>query len=420
MASVREVPILPYTMGQPTCSVVSITPPNERHMHTYYDVSPWSPSNRYFVCLRLPMEDRLPHPDEEADLCVIDLKERTIRTVCQTSAWGGQTAAHQMWGRTDRYLYFNDKRNDQPVGVRLDRETGEATHFEGTIWQVSPDETCAISPCLIRCNLTQRGYGVSVATEQQRANIEQAPPDDGLFRTDLRSGEKSLLISLADVWEVIPNKDDLKDTTLYAFHAKFNPRGDRILLVVRALPREGRYHPMLLTCWADGSDLHVIVPSWRWLQQPKGGHPLWHPNGQHVLMNLSVEGSLRFCLIDADTGEVRVLVDAPPGGGHPSISSDERQLVTDVFHWPSEEKTRRAATIRLVDLEARTWRHLCTAESPFYPEEFTLRVDAHPAWDQRGRRICFQAAPTGRRQVFVVDPSLPPGAVPNLSEQVEP
>jgi len=182
MPSVRETAILPYTSGQPTCSVVTITPPDERHMHTYYDVCPWSPSGRYFACLRLPMEDRLPVPDEEADLCVIDLKERTIRTVWRTSAWGFQTAAHQRWGRTDKYLYFNDKRDGRPVGVRLDIETGEATYFEGTIWQIAPDETCAISPCFIRCNLTQKGYSLSVAPEEQLTNAEQASPNDGLYR----------------------------------------------------------------------------------------------------------------------------------------------------------------------------------------------------------------------------------------------
>jgi len=356
------------------------------------------------------MEDRLPVPDEEADLCVIDLKERTIRTVWRTSAWGFQTAAHQMWGGTDKHLYFNDKRDGRPVGVRLDVETGEATYFEGTIWQISPDETCAISPCLIRCNLTQKGYSLSVSPEEQLTNTEQASPDDGLYRIDLESGRKSLLVGLADVWEAIPNKGELKDANLYAFHMKFNPQGDRILLVVRALPREGKYHPMLLTCRSDGSALGVILPSNKWT----GGHPIWHPNGQKVLMNLRVEDQMRFCLIDADTGEIEVLITEPPGGGHPSISADERFLVTDTFHFPAEDKKTRAATIRLVDLEAKTWRDLCTAESPFDPEEFTLRIDAHPAWDPQCRRICFQAAPKGKRQIFVVDPSLPPGKIPEF------
>lgn len=405
----RRTHYRPYLEGGPACAVATITPPDQACMHTYYDVCPWSPSGRLLACLRLPFEDREPSADDPAEVCVIDLAERTIRTVHRTTGWGFQTAAHQQWGRTDRFLYFNDKRDDRAVGVRLDLESGQATYLHGAIWQVHPDEGFAICTCLNRGRLTQRGYGVTVRAESELTNTARAAGDDGLFRVDLATGRQTLLISLAAVWEVLLDRDDLAEATLYAFHCKFNPQGTRILLVVRALFADGGFVASLLTAGADGSGLRTVVGHRLWRRG--GHHPIWHPNGRQVLMNLTPgEAGMRFCLIDADSGEVDVLIDDPPGSGHPSISTDGRWLLTDATR---ESGGVRTAPIRLVDLDRRTWRDLCSAESPAVGGS-PLRRDAHPVWDRQCRRICFLAAPAGRRQLFVADPSAPPGELPSL------
>jgi len=314
----RAADFSPYSDHDPTCPVVAVTPPDEAYMHTYYDVCPWSPSGRYLACLHLPFEDRQPAPEDPAEVCVVDLAARTIRAVHQTTGWGFQAAAHQQWGRTDRYLYFNDKCDDRPVGVKLDLETGRATAMDGPIWQVHPDESFAICTCLNRGRLTQRGYGVTVRAEHELANTARAADDDGLYRVDLQTGRQSLLVSLADVWEILPGREDLQDAILYAFHCKFNPAGDRILLVVRARFAGGKFVASLVAYRADGSDLRTIVPHRLWRRG--GHHPIWHPNGRQGLMNLTPgDEGMKFCLVDADTGRVEVLLDDPPGTGHPSI-----------------------------------------------------------------------------------------------------
>ena len=407
--SQREAQFVPYTTHEPACAVVAVTPPAEAHMHTYYDVCPWSPSGRYLACLRLPFEAREPAPEDRAELCLIDLPGRTLRPVWETAGWGFQTAAHQAWGRTDRFLYFNDKRDDLPVGVRLDLATGQAAYLDGPVWQIHPDETFAISTCLIRGRLTQSGYGVTVRPEHQWVNAVPAAADDGLYRVELATGRQTLLVKLTDVWEVLPDRDDLEGAVLYAFHCKFNPPGDRILLVVRARFGDGRFLPILTACRADGSGLRAIVGHRLWRRG--GHHPIWHPNGRQVLMNLTPgDQGMRFCLIDAETGELEVLTGDPPGSGHPSISPDQRCLLTDDTR---EAGGVRTAAIRLVDLVRGSWRDLCRAESPAVGGS-PLRRDAHPVWDRAGRRVCFLAAPSGKRQLFIADPTLPPGRMPEF------
>jgi Tol biopolymer transport system component len=123
-------------------------------------------------------------------------------------------------------------------------------------------------------------------------------------------------------------------------------------------------------------------------------------------MNLTPgDEGLRLCVVDAETGSVEVLTDDPPGSGHPSISPDGRRLLTDET---GESGGVRTAAVRLVDLAAGGWRDLCSATSPAVGGS-PLRRDAHPVWDPTGRRIAFLAAPTGKRQLFVIDPDLPAG-----------
>jgi hypothetical protein len=400
----------PYTTHQPDCSVVAVTPEDRACLHTYYDVQPFSPSGRLLVCLGLPFEDHRPAPQDEAQVCVVDLVEKTLEPVCATGAWGFQTGAHQMWGRDDATLYFNVRVNGRPVGSRLDLQTGRTTLFEGPLWVVAPDESYAISPCLIRANLTQPEYGVAVHPEDQIENHQRASDKDGLFRVDLQTGGQTLLISLAEVWEVIPDREDLDDAVLYGFHAKINGSGSRIMFVVRARMPSGEYRPMLLTCRPDGSELRVTVPHRVWARG--GHHPIWHPDGEHILMNLVPQGdTMRFCLVSPD-GAIRPLLDNVPGSGHPIVSPDRRRMVTDLT---DDSGNRRMITVRLFDLVQRSWADICRAESPLTKgAAVPMRRDGHITWDRGGRRMLFLAAPKGSRQLFVIDPDLDRGEIPSF------
>jgi hypothetical protein len=67
--------------------ITRVTPADGSYVQTYFDVIPWSPSSRYFACTRVLSLDRNPHLGEKAECCVIDLHERTIRTVYATVCW---------------------------------------------------------------------------------------------------------------------------------------------------------------------------------------------------------------------------------------------------------------------------------------------------------------------------------------------
>ena len=377
-----------------------VTPACGHYMHTFYDVSPWSPSGRYLVCLRLPFCDREPGPEDEAEVCLIDLWEERLEPLYRTTGWGLQTAAHQVWGRTDRYLYFNDKRGGRPVGVRFDLHTREAVILDGPVYQVTPDETYALSPSLVGINRTQGGYGVSLSPELDKPNPPGPSERDGLWQVDLRTGKKSLLLSFAQIFDVLEHREELEGGSFYGFHVKINPQQTRVLFVVRVLTPGERMKSMAITCAMDGTDVRVAVPHRRWARG--GHHPNWHPDGERIVINLAADdGSLRFHEVRYDGSGERVLVPHILGSGHPTYSRNGRYLVTDAY--PREPVARDAwVPLRLIDLEHGVERTL-TWMWVGGNVRGVLRLDMHPAWNRAFDQLCLAGAPDEYRQLFIAD-----------------
>ena len=396
------------------CPVYSITPDDGYYLHTFYDICPWSPSQRYFACTRFPFQDREPGHRDEAQICLIDMRDRSLTDVYSTTGWGFQLGSNVQWGSTDRYLYFNDQVDGEGVCVRLDLETGKAEELAGPMYHVAPDDSAIISFPLDLINETQAGYGYAVDPARVRKMKPGAAENEGIWRTDLKTNKKTLLVSLAEAYEVLPDSDKkrFKGGTFYFFHSKFNPQGTKILQVFRCmLPTSGTefgiggtgiFKPSLVTFNPDGSDIKLALSNEVW---GKGGHhPNWHPDGERILMNLKLDyDRLKFCTFRDDGSDFTVLSEIVHGSGHPSFHSNGRHIVTDVY--PEEDFAARSkeVPIRLIDIERQVERNLCFIFTRGLPNANVLRIDPHVAWSRDYRKVCFNAAPEGRRQIFVAD-----------------
>lgn len=405
-----------YTAFAPRVPVHCVTPQGGGYVHRYYDSSPISPSGRYIALTRLPFEDHLPSPGDVAEIVVVDLKSGETRTVADTRGWDVQLGAHLQWGADDHTLLYNDldTRDWVPFGVRLDPASGVSHRLGGTVYSVSPDGRWTVSPCLRRIAVTQRGYGVVVPRRYIPESIGAAP-DDGIWLTDLDTGDTRLLVSIERiVAEVEPALGAVRGRRgdWYGFHVKWNPQGTRIMFVLRWLPRswmpwkrKKRYGTkQVITLDADGSNARVAVTAERWARG--GHHPNWCPDGEHVLMNLNTQGDgLRFARLTRDGADCETLVPEIRGSGHPSLRRDGRYLLTDAYVTEPMAFADGTAPIRLVDLRTAADTTLVRIRTRPEAERRTgaLRVDPHPAWDRDFTRIAFNACPAGTRQVFVAD-----------------
>lgn len=150
-----------------------------------------------------------------------------------------------------------------------------------------------------------------------------------------------------------------------------------------------------------------------------GNHPNWHPDGEHIVMNLvpAWEGDdkMRFCLLRYDGSERKILSRTLPGSGHPSVEPRTRYLVTDAYphqEWVASENGE--VPIRLIDLERDEERTVCRIFTDLAGKAGLdsykvkeggshFKLDPHPAWSRDYRKICFNGVPDGNRQVFIAD-----------------
>ena len=409
-------PFPAYRGFAPHVPVHCVTPGGGGYIHRYYDSSPFSPSGRYLALTRLPFEDRLPEPGDVAEIVVVDLGTGETRVVADTRGWDVQLGAQLQWGADDHTLLFNDldTRDWVPFGVRLDPGSGVARRLGGTVYSVSSDGRWAASPCLRRMAVTQRGYGV-VVPRRCIPESRGAPVDDGIWLTDLDSGDSRLLVSIAQIVEQAgpaPGAVRGRRGDWFGFHVKWNPQGTRLMFVLRWLPRSWlpwkrkKRHgaKQVVTMDASGGDVRVAVTAERWARG--GHHPNWCPDGEHVLMNLNTQGDgLRFARLPRDGSGCETLVPTLRGSGHPTLHPDGRHLLTDAYVTEPVAFGDGTAPIRLVDLGAGTDTTLVRIRTRPEAERTTgaLRVDPHPAWDRAYGRIAFNACPEGIRQVFVAD-----------------
>ena len=398
-----------YTDNDPAAPIWCITPEIDGCFHRFFDTSPISPSGRFVGLTRLPAEDRMPEPGEPAEVVVIDLQSGEHTVVAETHGWDTQLGAQVQWGAGDGELFFIDMDVERwkPFSVRMDPRTGERVEMRGPLYMVSPDGRTAASPCLRRTRLTQEGYGVIVPDEAIPRN-EGAVDDDGLYLTDTGTGHTSLMLTYERIFEELLDEEQFGDGDLYGFHVKWNLQGTRLQFVVRFVPRgtdtlQSRC-PMLVTVCPDGSDLRLAIPADVWALG--GHHPNWTPDGDHVMMNLKLDGeNMRLVRAGYDGANLQAMNADLLGTGHPALHPNGRHVITDDYaHGPlaNEDGT---TPLRLLDLErSEEARVALIRTKPDYEgERKVLRVDPHPAWSPDWRYVAFNACPSGRRDVFIAD-----------------
>ncbi|MEM1211588.1 MAG: hypothetical protein AAGI68_04750 [Planctomycetota bacterium] len=374
----------------------------------FFDTTPISPSGRYLAVTQLPTEQRPPESGDTASVLLFDLMTGQHERVAETRGWDAQLGAQVQWGATDHDLLFNevDLERDGPVvfGVRLDPFTGDRLELDQTIYMAEPSGRRSATVCLKRIGRTQRGYGVLLPEDRVPQN-PTPPEDDGVWVTDLTTGRSERVVSLAEIARQL----ELEPVPTYSFHVKWNPQGDRLMLVVRQW-LEGRPRPMLVTLRPDGSELKLAVPAEVWARG--GHHPQWAPDGEHVLMNLRLgDAPLDFASVLYDGSDLRQVAAPALGSGHPSFNPAMDHILSDAYlrepmAGPEDSPLR---WVRVADgverelLRVPTRPACADLDHPLIRSQDggLMRIDPHPVFDRTGQLITFNGRWNGERAVFL-------------------
>lgn len=211
--------------------VYCVTPGHPSTIHRFFDSSPFSPSGRYLGALQLPTEERLPRPDEEATVVVVDLVEGSEREVATTQAWDTQVGAHVCWGASDEHLLFNTFDGGLPRAIDVNPGTGESTMLDSPVYGVSADGSQIVSGNLLEMAVTQPGYGVRL---RGPTRSDPAPTNEGVLVSDLESHATMLEVSIDELVAksgIDPDGELVDRGLFYLAHTSFSPDATRLLVV---------------------------------------------------------------------------------------------------------------------------------------------------------------------------------------------
>ena len=389
-----------------------------RTTHRFFDSSAISPSGRYVCATRTRREGPADvTPGDVAEVVVYDLqKKRKDRFPVvyrrPTAAWDAQLGAQVQWGASDDDLYFNDvvgtRSDGAPIvrGVRSDWQRGRETRLPTPVYHVTRDGARAAAPRdLAALRMTQDGYGV-VATPAQLRHLETQK--DGVHVLDLRTNataflELSALVAAAELEErprAVAGGDARRGAECHrhVFHVKWNAKGTRLLVVVRArghgCPRGDANHA--LTVDPDGADVKVVAT---WLRD--GNHPNWLEDGR---LSMNYEGKV--CAFD-DVEGASCQVLSERASGHPvGVPGRGDLVVTDTYakeHAAFGLEAGEAALRVLSGGDREAWLGVFPVAALGTMPTDVWRCDAHPAFDLKGRRLALNVWVRGSRRVAVTD-----------------
>ena len=389
-----------------------------RTTHRFFDSSAISPSGRYVCATRTRREGPADvTPGDVAEVVVYDLqKKRKDRFPVvyrrPTAAWDAQLGAQVQWGASDDDLYFNDvvgtRSDGAPIvrGVRSDWQRGRETRLPTPVYHVTRDGARAAAPRdLAALRMTQDGYGV-VATPAQLRHLETQK--DGVHVLDLRTNataflELSALVAAAELDSrprSVAGGDARKGAECHrhVFHVKWNAKGTRLLVVVRArghgCPRGDANHA--LTVDPDGADVRVVAT---WLRD--GNHPNWLEDGR---LSMNYEGKV--CAFD-DVEGASCQVLSERASGHPvGVPGRGDLVVTDTYakeHAAFGLEAGEAALRVLSGGDREAWLGVFPVAALGTMPTDVWRCDAHPAFDVKGRRLALNVWVRGSRRVAVTD-----------------
>ncbi|KAA0992254.1 TolB-like translocation protein [Dyadobacter aurulentus] len=377
-------------------------------IHRFHDTSPISPSGKYIALFRIPFEDHYPEAGDMGEVVLIDIATGKETVIERSFGWEMQVGANVQWGATDHELFYNqvDTSTWKAYTILHDPIRKTSRKWEGATFMVTPDGKQTASHNMINSVNAQSGYGV-ILPEKFRSKNSGVVNNDGLFVTDVKTGETKMIASIKRIFDEATPKigiDDPENYEIYTFKAMWNAQGTRLMTCLIIKPKTGGPRKVaLITIRPDGTEIRTAITT---KQYSKGGHHMaWMPDGDHFSMNLEVDSTkngLELITARYDGSEIKTVFS--PGSGHPSFHPKGLPLIiTDAYnHEKSVAKGDGIVPIRLMNTKTGKEILLANVRVPSVKDN-SFRMDAHPTWDRTGRYVIFNGYDDNNRGVYIAD-----------------
>ena len=404
LSAPAEKPLEIIDAGQP---VVAITQAPDQHWFGYYDKRQIDLSGRFALGARVSPIFRSPQPDDRIEIGLIDLVESNRwRPIGSSTAWSWQQGSMLQWFPGKRRIaVWNDREGDQLVArtYDVDRETtGTLPH---PIYTLMPDGREALTLDFFRLQILRPGYGY--ALKQIPPELPRAPDDEGVWRLDLSTGERRLIISLKDLANDVNGVDQVG--WHWVNHLLVDPSGSRFIFLHRwrdelltgtsgdpgFFDRSNAFATHALTADLDGGRRFLLNDSGYF------SHFDWKDPKTIAAFAQVTKGSKQgfFLFRDREGSAEPIDEVAMPHNGHNTYvpGTDQEWIVNDTYPLGAE----RLQTLYLYHVPTR--RKVILGRFPSPPQfDGEWRCDLHPRCDQQGRRVFFDSAHSGLRQMYSI------------------
>ena len=375
--------------------VRAITKAPKHHWFGYYDKLEFDPASRRVLGMQIGFEHRSPRPDDEIRIGMVDIEDGDKWTdLGSSSAWCWQQGCMLQWiPGTDSKVIWNDREDGAYVSRILDVDSGAMNTIPFPIYAIGPDGSWAVSTDFRRLNDTRPGYGY-VGIPDPNSDV-LAPEDVGIWKVDLATGERDLLISVAQA-AAIPNpQNETEGMKHYFNHLLVSPDGSRLIFLHRWRDPDGRggFGTRMFTIGSDGSDPYVLDP------HGKTSHFIWRDPAHVLAWAWHPSHQDKFYLFQDQTEESEVVApDIMPLNGHCTYLPGNKWILNDTY--PDEDRLQHPYLYELASGRRVPLGHFLS------PPEYTgeWRCDTHPRFSPDGKKVVIDSPHGGTgRQLYLID-----------------
>lgn len=437
------------------CPIACVTPPDDpealgewHYFFGYYDKCPWNVSGARMLAHRAGFVDHFPTPTDMCEIGTLDPDARVFRPLASTGAWNWQQGAQLQWinwlgDARDERILFNSRREDDRLETVVVRADGSArVVIEHPTYTVSPNGRTMLSLAFERLSHCRPEYGYAGLEDPHQVN--PAPKHSGVWRVDLATGRREMLVSIAELAAHRENQMGV-GRVHHVNHLMFNPSGNRFCFMHRFERADGITHSRLFTLGTDGSELRLLfeglvshydwiddstILAWAGRRKLLGGggtgsggvakramtmarrslKPIYYAMGKPRWMMSRIVGDSYLRIPDVEDAQATPFARGDLAtDGHCTVArrgpGAGRWVLTDGY---PDMKSRQP--LFMYDVSKGVAHEIGRYPTPRSLDGPT-RVDLHPRFDRGGSRVCVDSAMDGRRRMYVVDVSALTGAV---------
>lgn len=395
------------THAEPVISVEQITHSPKHHLFGYIGqcrTIPWNASGRYILALEIDSIDRMPTRHDAAKVVLLDTKDnyRPI-PLTETRAWNPQQGTMFYWdpATPETQFFFNDR--DEKTGkiftVLYDISSGlpgkRLKEFRFDDRPIANSGVAQNGGWFMAINYGRLARLRPVTgypdTYDWTKNTVQ-PGDDGIFRVNVATGERQLIVSYAALADRIrPTRPDVDAIPLFINHTLWGRDDGLVYAFVRGgwhnAPKGQQRINIPISFRPDGTELSFH-------SQFIGGHPEWL-DGTHLIGKVNNRQAIYDVRAQRITGHLGGTDTFADPEGDIALSPDGSWFANG-FHRNGANnyvlyRMRDGFVVNTppLDVGGRT--------------EGDLRIDPAPAWNRASDAILVPGlANDGTRQLFVV------------------